>query len=129
MKKFLSISMFGLIAIALMAFTGPTDEIMRWCDSNIHQERVDSDRAGYLVQKLQQSYRFDGEEGVDAVLDKSDSSWYSGLDLYMGSTSYSIIQAMNNDLNATWRDTSIEKATVEVAYDGRTYLVLVISYR
>lgn len=117
------------LLLLFVFFTQPTDELVRYCHANIHQERVTSDRADWLTQQLMTAYRNGGEDELDAVLDNSDSTWYSGMDLYLADNVAAVINAMNNDLQATYRDTSIKRATVKVAYDGTTYMVIVFSYR
>ena len=90
---------------------------------------VSSTRADGMAEAILSSFISDGEYGLDKVLHGSDSSWYSGADLYLASDEEAMMATIRDDKNATYKEKGIKKATVSVASDGEYVLVIIYSFR
>lgn len=95
----------------------------------INKDIIKSEKASRLAISLTDAYDYYGIDGIDRILDKSDSSWFAGIDIYTFDDADAIIEAIQNDLNASFKMKEIKKATVIVAFNGEDYLVFIFSYK
>jgi hypothetical protein len=69
-----------------------------------------------------------GEDQLDKYLELSDKTWYSGVDMYIASSEYDVIDAIKNDNEATFKAKKNKKVTFCVTSNDEYFLVMVFSY-